>query len=802
MSRLIIISLILLPLLGFSQNNKPLPIQGEVYGTVIDSATNTPMEYVSVAIYNQKDSSVFSGAITKTKGKFSVAKIPSGDYYVVISFVGYQPRNINGIKISKEKSIYDLGIVNMSNVLSLKEVTIRGDIPTVSYEIDKKVINVEDMTTTVGQSAAEVLQNTPSIQVDAQGNVTLRGSSNYQLLINGIPTAMEASDALQSIPASTIKSVEIVTNPSAREQAEGVGGIINIITKKKKLEGISLLANISGGNYDRYGGDVAINYSLKKHTLNVNVGYNQRNNPSNKFEERISDFGSNQSRVVSNGEGSWKMGGIRAGAEWIFTPNSAHVISLGTTYGNRLMTPYTNSFYEEFLNDSLIRKYDNRYLGDINITSFSNFMSYRYLIERDGSNYINFKAIYNLRSVDEYSYNDFYDEGGIKIGGNLATEFGPSNVLRFDLDYYKTLKNKMIWEAGLQAQFGLAKDDRDNFEYDPVTKTDIRQALFSTDVQYNRNVHAAYSLLRGKKNKLGYQFGLRAEYTFRNIEATNIANASQVVNRIDLFPSAHFSYKLSESQEVLFSYSRRINRPRSYYFEPFITFVSPYSVRSGNANLKPEYITSIEASWIKQFKNNKGNFSVDVYSKLLNNLINRIPTVYDTNIILESPENAGNSMSFGMDPTLIYYITDWWNTNFGASLYYYSVTSNLNELETTNESFNWNLNWINSINFKYNFKLQIIAQYTSRSATPLGYMEDNYGVDASLRKSFFENKLAVTFQASNIFSTRKNVSFSTINNVEVLSIRNPFAPMYMATISLKLNNYKKMMSKKEQLDDF
>ena len=801
MSRLIIFSLLLLPILGFSQNNRPPVIQGEVFGTVIDSVSNTPMEYVSVAVYNQKDSSVFSGAITKTKGKFSVAKIPAGNYYVVISFVGYQPRNINGIKISKEKSIYDLGTINMSNVLSLKEVTIRGDIPTVSYEIDKKVINVEDMTTTVGQSAAEVLQNTPSIQVDAQGNVTLRGSSNYQLLINGIPTAMEASDALQSIPASTIKSVEIVTNPSAREQAEGVGGIINIITKKKKLEGISMLANISGGNYDRYGGDIAVNYSQKKHTLNFNVGYNQRNSPSTTFEERSSDFETYDTKVIKNGEASWKMGGVRAGIEWIYTPSSAHVISIGLTYGNRIMAPYDNSIYEEFINDSLIRKYDNRYLGEINVTSLSNFLSYRYLIERDGSNYINFKAIYNLRSVDEFSYNDFYDNGGTKIGGNLATEFGPSNVLRFDVDYLKTLKNKMVWETGLQAQFGLAKDDRDNFEYDPISKTDIRQALFSTDVQYNRNVHAAYSLIKGKKSKLGYQFGLRAEYTFRNIEATNIANASQEVNRIDLFPSAHFSYKLNESQEVLFSYSRRINRPRSYFFEPFITWVSPYSVRKGNANLQPEYITSIEASWIKQIKD-KGNFSLDVYTKLLNNLINRIPTVYDTNIILQSPENAGNSMSFGVDPTLIYYVTDWWNTNFGASLFYYSVTSNVNELETTNESFNWNINWINSINFKYNFKLQIISKYTSRTATPLGYMEENYGFDASIRKSFFENKLAVTFQASNILSTRKNVSFSTINNVEVYSIRNPFAPMYMATISLKLNNYKKMMSKKEQLDDF
>lgn len=801
MFRLTIFSLFLFPFALFAQNSPISDIEGLVYGTVIDSVTETPMEYVSVALYRVKDSSVAGGSITNLKGKYEITSVVKGEYYVVISFVGYQPRVFPKLSINSEKSVHNLGSVNLSNSMNLKEVTIRGDLPTVSYEIDKKVINVENMTTTVGQSAVEVLQNTPSIQVDAQGNVTLRGSSTYQLLINGIPTAMDAADALQSIPASTIKNIEIVTNPSAREQAEGVGGIINIITKKKKLEGMSVLANISGGNYERYGGDIALNYSTKKHTLNVNVAYNQRNNPSDITEERISDFGSYQTTVLQDGQASWKMGGVRAGAEWIFTPSSSHIFTLGSTYGRRSMDPYDNSTFTEYSGDSLVRSYVNSYLGDITVTSVSNFFSYRYLIDRDGSNYLNLKGIYNLRSVDEYSYSNFFDNEGEKIGGNLATEFGPSNVFRFDLDYHKTLKNKMIWEVGIQAQFGLAKDDRDNFEYDPILMTDVLQPLYSTDVVYNRDIHAAYTLIKGKKKKLGYQIGLRAEYTFREIEATNIPNASQQVNRVDFFPSAHFSYKYSKKDEFLISYSRRINRPRSYYFEPFITWVSPYSVRTGNANLMPEYISSFEMSWIRKLKD-KGNISVDAYAKLLNNLINRIPAVYDTNIIIEAPANAGNSVSLGVDPTWVYFIKEWWNTNLGASLYYYSVTSAVNKVETTNESFNWNINWINTVTIKGDYKFQVIAKYRSRTATPLGYMDENYGLDASIRKAFFKNKLAVTLQASDILSTRRDITFNSTDNLEVYRVRNPFSPMYMVTLSLKLNNYKKVMSKEEKLDDF
>lgn len=802
MPRIILILIILINSYAFSQLRNGRPVtKGEIIGSVIDSASSIGMEYVSVALYKQKDSSVVTGVLTDLKGKFELKNVKPGSYYLVTNFVGYNSKFINNISITKNNLIINLGEILVNSDIELKELVVRGDIPRVTYEIDKKVVNVEDMTTTVGQSAVEVLQNTPSIQVDAQGNVTLRGSSTYQLLINGIPTAMDPSDALQAIPASTIKNIEIVTNPSAREQAEGVGGIINIITKKKKLEGASMLINISDGNFERYGGDIAINYSVKKHTLNLNLGFNQRNRPSDKVEERISDFGTNQSKILQTGEGSWKMGGPRIGGEWIFTPNDQHIITIGSTFGKRNMRPFTNSVFEEFLNDSSIIKYENRYSGDILITSLSNFISYRYLFNKENNEYLNFKAIYNLRSVDEYSYNDFYNENGVKTGGNLATEFGPSNVLRFDLDYVKKLKNNLVLESGLQAQFGLAKDDRDNFEYDPITGEDVRLPLFSTDVQYNRNVHAGYSLVRGKKNKLGYQFGLRAEYTFRNIEATTFPDASQLVKRLDWFPSAHFSYKLSDDQEILFSYSRRINRPRSYFFEPFVTWVSPYSVRTGNANLKPEYISSIEASWIKQLWD-KGNISVDVYAKLLNNMINRIPSVYDTNIIIQSPENAGNSSSFGMDPTFVYYFKEWWNTNLALSLFYYSVTSNATDVEVTNTSFNWNITWINSFTFLKDYKLQVIGKYRSRSATPLGYQEERYGLDASLRKAFWENKLAITFQVSDILSTQRDNNFSSINNVTVYSVRDPFSPMYMVTVSLKLNNYKKIMSKTEQLDDF
>lgn len=801
MFRLFIITAILFPLSVFGQGNKVTQVKGEVFGTIMDSALAMPMEYVSVALYNKKDSSVVNGGITNSKGKFNITSIPAGNYYLSVSFVGYQTRIINDVSISEEKSIYNLKTILLDNSLKLKEVVINGDIPTVTYEIDKKIVNVEDMNTTAGQSAVEVLQNTPSIQVDNEGNIQLRGSGSFTLLINGVPTAMDAADALQAIPASTIKNIEIVTNPSAREQAEGVAGIINIITKKNKLEGISMLVNVSGGNFERYGGNLAINYRENKHAFNLNASYNQRNRPKTTLEERVSDYDTYTTEVIQNGVSSWVHGGLNVGGEWIYTPNSGHVLTLGSRYGYRKMNPYNNSLYQEYYNDSLVNSFENKFSNDITIKTLSNFIAYRFNIKRDQSEYINFKAIYNLKTVDEYTFNDFYNENETKIGGNYGTEFGPSNVFRLDIDYLKTFKNKLVLESGLQSQIGISRDDRDNFEYNTTTEENDKIDLYSTDVLYNRNIHSAYSLIKGKKKKIGYQIGLRAEFTQRKIEASNISNSFQNINRLDLFPSAHFSYKLKDDQQLLLSYSRRINRPRSYYFEPFITWESPYSVRKGNADLMPEYINSVEMSWIKEL-GSKGSLSVEIYSKFLNNMISRVPTVYDTNVVLNLPENAGNSTSFGIDPTFIYYVTDWWNTNLGVSLFYYSVNSSLDVKQRKTESFNYNINWINSFTFLDDWKFQLVSKYRSRTASALGFMEDNYGFDVSLKKTFMQNKLSCILAVNNVLSTRKNVYTSSINNLTVYQNSIPYSPMVMLTVSLKLNNYKKVMEKQQQMDDF
>ena len=250
MNKLIIILSILITSLVYGQNESvKRPAIGEISGRVIDSVSNQSMEYVTVALFSEKDSSLLTGAITNGVGEFLIKEIPFGNYYVRFSFIGYRNTIKKGVVISPTKKSVDFNKVILApEQTMLEDVSVVAEKPLVVYEIDKKVINVADMNTVASATAIEVLENIPSITVDMDGNVSLRGSSGFTLLIDNKPTTMDASEALQLIPASNIKDIEIITNPSAKYNAEGTSGIINLMLKNNKLEGITTLINLTGGS--------------------------------------------------------------------------------------------------------------------------------------------------------------------------------------------------------------------------------------------------------------------------------------------------------------------------------------------------------------------------------------------------------------------------------------------------------------------------------------------------------------------------------------------------------------------------
>ena len=777
----------------------PVSPKGEIYGTIIDSLTLEPLSYVAVVAFDQETGKLTKGVVTDDNGKFALSELPFSTYKLKISFVGYNTIFLEDQTISEEKVALELKDFQLGPTI-LNTVEVVGGTPDITYEIDKKVINVEDQYNAEGLTAVEVLENIPSITVSPDGTVSLRGSSSFMLLIDGIPTAMEPNDALAVIPANSIKDIEIITNPSAKFDAEGTSGVINIILKKSKLEGVSCLINLAGGTFGNYSGNTSVNIKKEKLTINISANGSQRSRPRQTYVERETIFDSVTNVLISEGESNWLMQSWGGGIDLQYNPNSAHVFIAKTNANFRYMIPYSIYDYESYDDGVLVDQFSNDQLNNISILGSTSSLFYQYNIKRNKHHNISFKAIANLRSVTQFDTTISRDEAGQIREGNLYTETGPSNSFRFNVDYLLPLKNDQKFMTGLQSQLGQSGDVGRNYVYNTVTGDYDLNELFSSDVDYIRDIHAGYLMYNGKRKKLGYQLGLRAEYTYRTISSTNFVDFT-TINRLDWFPSAHFSYSMDNKSQFLLSYSRRIERPRSWFFEPFITWESPFNVRSGNPNLIPEYINALEFSYVNPIKK-KGYFSVDLYYRQNQNVIQRISTVYDDAILISRPYNIGQSISAGIEPAFIYDINNWWDINTSFNGYLFRLTGEIDDVSYDTESFNYGARFTNNFKFKGDWTLQLVSSYRSGTVTPQGRDIGVFRQDISLRKSFAKKKFSLSLQGRNILNTAVNESVAFTENVTITTIREPLWPMVTLNLSIRLNNYQKVYERNEEMDDF
>ncbi len=789
----IAILLILLSYTTFAQST------GVIYGNVVDSATNEPFAYAIVKVFNTASGKLVGGATTNESGDFEVSGLSLGKYNVNISFIGYETKEFNTIELTDKRSSYQLQNISLvSTTNELKEAVIISGKPEITYEIDKKVVNVEDMQNTAGQTASEVLANVPSIIVSPDGTVSLRGSSSFTLLIDGVPTVLEPSDALAQIPASSIQDIEIITNPSAKFNAEGTAGVINIITKKNKLQGISSLVNLTAGTFDNYNADAAFSLKKEKIAFDVNADYRKSYNPSDRIENRQTDYDSLINDLNAEGIGGFLRDGWGTGLGFQWTPNSAHKLVVKTDYNQRYMRFFEEMDFENYNDDVLIEKFFTDDRTEVDMWASSSSLTYRHNINRNRDHYISVAAIANLRYVDQVDSTLSYNGGDRLIRGNTYTEIGPSNLYRFDLDYKRPIQDKYNFETGLQFQFGRSFDDGDNFQYNTNTDEYEYLPLFSSDVNYVRDVHAGYALFGGQLERFGFQGGLRAEYTYRTVTSDNFPDAT-TINRLDLFPSAHFSYTFKNESQMLLSYSRRIERPRSWYFEPFVTWESLYSVRGGNPDLQPTYITVVDMGFMDPL-GKQSYWSVEAYYRRMSGAVQWVQTTYEPGILIRQPYNIGLGQRIGAEAALNYRFSDWYQLNTGLNVYYFDLRSTIANQDLSASSLNYNINLRNTFKYK-GYALQLNGRFRSGSVEPQGRSLWSFVGDVSVKKSFYKNKLTFNLNARNAFNTDRNIDYVYTDNVDIYQSRRPQWPLVFLTVSIKLNNYEKMYNQ-EEIDDF
>ncbi|HBH22743.1 MAG TPA: hypothetical protein DDY13_04900 [Cytophagales bacterium] len=768
---------------------------GKIAGKVIDSETGMPLEFANIIIYDVQDSSMVTGSMADATGTFVVENLPFGQFYAEAKFIGYDKNQVSNIKLSPGQKVVNVGVIKVAPAVSqLEEIEVTAERTQVDYRVDKKVINVSDNIAATGGNAVMALENIPSIQVDIEGNVLLRGSSNFTVFIDGKPTVLDPSEVLQQTPASSIENIEIITNPSAKYDPDGVAGIINIVLKKKREAGMNGVVNAMVGTNDKYQVDGLVNMNRGKWNFFLGLNYQDRKFLGEGTGERITDLGDTSLFLNTTSDGFFKREGesVRAGVGYQLNDN--HKLSMNLNMGNyafgresnedQITTTEPTSETTYIDNFSSFRR-DGRYFNsdltwNWDIGENQNLVTYFYYAGSTGEN-------------NDFQNSDFLDENGNPTGEapfrTLGFETSTESEYRFKTDYTHTFANQAKLEAGYQWRKDIEQENFTFSTWDPETNDwpvdpDIRNTS-----NFERDIHGFYATYASKLSFLEYMIGLRGEYTDRSLENVSIDSVYSI-NRMDWFPTLHLSKPIGEQIEVYTSYSRRIDRPRSWYLDPFVYQRDQFTKRAGNPALEPEYIDSYEFGVQREFE--KVFVGIEGYHRITRNKITRVQSTdpTDPNVIIYSWQNLSNDKATGAELSVNYFPSKKLSFNISGNVYNYQVFGDLGEQpvdqSSTNVDGRLNATW----KAAKNTRLQLNTIWMGPTVTAQGERQGMYGFNVSVRQDMFKNKLSATLQARDIFDTMNFEYTSNGTNFTSTSFRDRESQIIMLTLSFKINNYR------------
>lgn len=778
-------------------------VKGSIKGKVQENKNKSALEYANIAVYSLPDSSLVSGTVTNVEGGFEIKNIPSGKYYVIADFIGYNKRIISNIEISIKNRNHDCGIITLEeSSVGIDEVNVTAEKDFIQYKIDKKIVNVDKKLSAKGGTVVDALENTPSIQVDAEGNVSLRGSSDFKVLIDGKPTAMASNDALKQIPASAVQNVEIITNPSVKYDPDGTSGIINIIMKKEYKTGLNGLINASVGSNWSHSGDFNLNYRADKVNYFVSGKYSARkmfpvieiynetlfdNNPLDQDTLRIV----NQTADREQGHTSYS---LKGGADFYLNPKTTLTLSGEYGYWGFGMEMPAN------VHESTNRNTQDVYMVNASELSIGgNYtnanLSYEQKFDESGKhkleaslNYSNWDGR-NETEVDEKT-TDFNWINIVSSERNRTIQNTDNYEIRTKLDYTLPVGEKTFMEMGYQSRFKILESDFGKEDYNESSTDWIDDLNFSTGMDFHRYIHSLYFSVAGNVIGLDYKAGIRGEFTDRLLESTTTDDKYKL-ERFDFFPSLHLSKKIGKQQELQASYSRRINRPQEWHLNPFPIYSDSYISQAGNPDLLPEYVDSYEMNFMQRLK--KGFVSMEAYYRQTNNARERtISKAEDSDLLIVSSANLDKNFAYGAELSSNLNLAKWLSVYASANLYSFNVSGEIvsENIETQSLNSDFVLNSTFIMN-KIGARLQVTGFYNAPRITSQGKRGEMYGVNLAINKSFLKKKLNVSFRVRDVLQTMKFNFTAQTPGVYTNFNFNMDSPTYTLNVSYRINNYKK-----------
>lgn len=754
----------------FSVLAYPLAAGTGIKGKIVDADTKTPLQYVDVALFKLNTKNLTSGVTTDSLGVFIFPSVEPGKYTLRITFIEYTT-------LSKEISVdsipVDLGTLGLQvRTKKLGEVEVVGQAPQMRFDIDKKVFSVDQNISAAGGSATDILKNIPSVNVDTQGNISLRNNSNVEVWIDGKASGLTADNRaqiLEQMPAESIESVEIMTNPSAKYNPEGSAGIINLVMKKNRKAGY--YGSLSAGLFYPVGGKIGkslgagINYNSNKWDSFLNIGYRAMSFQGGGNNNRYNYVGKDTTLLNQNSSALTSFSGVFARAGVDYHMDSKNTIGVNG-FGFKGVGNQTNNI-NYLLTDpqadpaTLLRNYSRTNTGNGNRSSVNINLNYQHDYDKKGSNLqANLSYSSHVRDQDSrYIQNDMLTTQKSDMTQNAAND---NKGVEFKLDYTKKISDDNKLEAGLQSNVSnmtSSSSGIDNF-------TTLTLPAYFNNFNYDEQIHAAYLTYGAKLDKLSIQGGLRGEYMWKKSSNTVTGSVQPIPPKTyyELFPSLYLTYALPNDNELQLNYSRRVNRPRGQEINPYRNYSDSTRITYGNPNLDPEFTSSVELNYIKNF--GEQTISASAYYHYTNNVIENVQflhggTIESTYLNIANSQNAGLELISKNRLFRILNLTTSLNL-YDSKLDSATYVNPYNPAISTTIPGQHNLSWTAGIlaNFLLSktFSGQITAQYASPQLIAQGLRQEKYSIDMGLRKTFLDRNLSVNLNVRDLLNSNKDKS--------------------------------------------
>ncbi|KUO69701.1 MAG: TonB-dependent receptor [Lutibacter sp. BRH_c52] len=725
-------------------------------GKVIDKDTKQPLEYATIVI-KSLDGKIITGGITDTKGEFNI-QVVKGVYDISIEFISFKTKTFKSKEISGNT---DLGTITLEvDAQTLNEVVVVAEKSTVEIRLDKKIYNVGKDMTVKGGTASDVLDNVPSVSVDVEGKVSLRGNENVRILINGKPSGlvgMSSTDALRQLPADAIEKVEVITSPSARYDAEGTAGILNIILRKGKANGFNGSVSASAGIPDNYGLAANLNYRTNKANFFGSGGYNYRNAPGNSKSDvtYLNPSGFTPDYRNERREYDRKNDGYNArfGTEYFLTDKTSLT---GTIL-------YRESDGED-ISTNISKEYDeNKILTGT---------GYRVEVENE----IDKTTEYSFNFMHDFDKNghkltlDFQYEESIENNSALISDTNPernstdnnSKDVLIKGDYVLPIGENSQFEFGFNTNLNKLSSDYLVEEYDSSTNQFVNKTNFSNNLDFEQNIYSLYSQYGNKVNKFSYLLGLRMENTDRKINLLQ-TNENYDKNWTEFFPTVNLGLEFSEGESLTLGYSRRLRRPGHWFLNPFESRTSLTFIRKGNVNLDPTYTNSFDLGYLKKWEKLTLNSSL-YYQHAINNIemaqndeireVNGVPTP----VIIMNPINLSSQDRYGFEFTANYNPIKWWKITNSFNFFKSVTDGDFNGVNYDKENVSWFTRLESRISLPGGIDWQTSGMYMGPSESATAKIKGMYNVNLAFSKDILKEKGTLALNVSDLFNSRKRNS--------------------------------------------